>query len=225
VVIEFAAAMARLLTKRGNRVGAVLYSGGVDAVLPPRGGRRQALALVHQMTRPDRPPAGGVTNLATVLDRAAQTIRRRSLVFVVSDFFGLPGWEPAFHRLCMRNEVITVWVQDPREAELPDVGPLVLEDAETGEQIYVDTHDRRLRARFHDIAEERRAALTSTFKRQGADVLTLNTDGDMLQDLMRFALRRRRAVLPAASGGGGSFDALEPGGHGLAWEALPLAGD
>ena len=225
VVIDFAAAMSRLLTRRGNRVGAVLYSGGVDAVLPPRGGRRQALALVHQMTRPDRPPAGGVTDLAAVLDRAAQTIRRRSLVFVVSDFFGRPGWEPSFHRLCMRNEVIAVWVQDPREAELPDVGPLVLEDAETGEQIYVDTRDRKLRARFNDLALERRAALTSTFKRHGADVLTLTTDGDMLQDLVRFALRRRRAVVPAASGGGGATDALMPGGHGLAWEALPLAGD
>src|SRR5262249_7569376 len=141
VVVEFAAAIARLLTRRGNKVGAVLYSGGVDAVLPPRGGRRQALALVHQMTRPDRPPSGGVTNLAGVLDRAAQTIKRRSLVFVVSDFIAKPGWEAAFHRLSTRHEVIAVWVQDPREAELPDVGPIVLEDAETGEQIYVDTRD------------------------------------------------------------------------------------
>jgi len=225
IVIDFAGALARLLTRRGNRVGAVLYSGGVDAVLPPRGGRRQALALVHQMTRPDRPPSGGVTNLAEVLDRAAQTIRRRSLVVLVSDFFGRPGWEPAFHRLCMRNETIAVWVQDPREAELPDVGPLVLEDAETGEQIHVDTHDRKLRTRFHDLAVERRAALTATFKRQGADVLRLSTDGDMVQDLVRFALRRRRAARPAASGGGGATDALMPGARGLAWEALPLAGD
>ena len=225
VVTDFAAAMARLLTKRGNRVGAVLYSGGVDGVLPAAGGRRQALALAHLLTRPETGSRKGVTDLAAVLDRAAQTSRRRSLVFVVSDFIAKPGWEPAFHRLAARHEVIAVWVQDPREAELPDVGPLVLEDAETGEQVYVDTHDRKLRVRFHDLATERRASLLRTFKRHGADVLPLSTDGDMLQDLVRFALRRRRAVAPSASGGGGTLDAMQPDGPGLQWEALPLAGD
>jgi uncharacterized protein (DUF58 family) len=180
---------------------------------------------VHQMTRPDRPPSGGVTDLAGVLDRAAQTIKRRSLVFVVSDFIARPGWEAAFHRLSTRHEVISVWVQDPREAELPDVGPIVLEDAETGEQVYVDTRDRKLRARFHDLAVQRRETLLQTFKRHGSDVLSLNTDGDLLQDLVRFALRRRRAIAPSASGAGGAIDALVPGGPGLTWETMPLAGD
>lgn len=225
IVVDFAAAMARLLTKRGNRVGAVLYSGGVDAVLPARGGRRQALALVHSLTRPDRAASKGVTDLTSVLDRAAQTIKRRSLVFVVSDFIAAPGWEPAFHRLAARHEVIAVTVQDPREFDLPDVGPMVLEDAETGEQVYVDTHDRKFRARFHDLALERQARLSQTFSRHGADLLTLRTDGDMLQDLMRLALRRKRAQLPASTGAGGDTDALMPGGRGLAWEALPAAGD
>jgi len=196
VVVDFAASIARLLTKRGNKVGAMLYSGGVDTVLPPRGGREQTLALVHQMTRPDRPPAGGVTDLTTVLNRAAATIRRRSLVFVVSDFIAQPGWEAAFRRLSTRHELIAVMVQDPRESDLPDVGPIVLEDAETGEQIYVDTHDRKLRARFQQLAQERNSALMGAFKRSGADVLTLSTDGDMLNELVRFALRRRRVQTP-----------------------------
>jgi uncharacterized protein (DUF58 family) len=210
VVVDFAAAMASVLTRRGNKVGAVLYSGGIDGVLPARGGRRQTLALTHVLTQQTRLPHAGVTDLTGVLDRAAQTIRRRSLVFVVSDFIARPGWEPAFHRLSARHEVIAVWVQDPRESDLPDVGPLVLEDAETGEQLYVDTHDRHLRARFHDLAQERREALLRTFKRQGADVLGLNTDGDMLYDLVRFALRRRRA---------------RSGASGVGTEALALAGD
>jgi uncharacterized protein (DUF58 family) len=225
VVIDFAASIARLLTRRGNRVGGVIYSGGVDGVLPPGGGRRQALALVHMLTRQPEMIHGGVTDLAGVLDRAGQTIKRRSLVFVVSDFIAKPGWEPAFHRLAARHETIAVWVQDPREFALPDVGPLVLEDAETGEQLYVDTHDKHLRARFHDLAEQRRAELLRTFKRNNADVLTLSTDGDMLQDLARFALRRRRAVVRGPSSGTGTLDALVPQGPGLAWEALPLAGD
>jgi uncharacterized protein (DUF58 family) len=193
VVTDFAAAMARLLTRRGNRVGAIVYSGGVDSVLPARGGREQALAIVHQLTRPDRPAGGGVTDLRTVLDRAAGSMRRRSLVFVVSDFIAPEGWESALHRLSLRHEVVAVWVQDPRESDLPDVGSLVLEDAETGEQIWIDTHDAGLRARFQELARERRAALSRTFTRHGVDLLTLSTDDDLLRELSRFALRRRAA--------------------------------
>ena len=225
VVIDFAAAMARLLTRRGNRVGAVLYSGGVDGVLPAGGGRRQALAIVHLLTQQAAMPHAGVTDLAGVIDRAAQTIRRRSLIFVVSDFIAQPGWEPAFHRLSARNEVIAVWVRDPREFDLPDVGPMVLEDAETGEQVYVDTHDRRLRARFHDIAREREVGLLRTFKRNGADVLTLNTDGDMLQDLVRFTLRRRQSKAPVGGYGAVAGTGSGAGAAGLSFETLPLAGD
>jgi uncharacterized protein (DUF58 family) len=225
VVIDCAAAMARILTRRGNRVGAVLYSGGVDGVLPAGGGRRQALAIVHLLTQQAALPHAGVTDLTAVLDRAAQTIRRRSLVFVVSDFIAPLGWEPAFHRLSARNEVIAVWVRDPREFDLPDVGPMVLEDAETGEQVYVDTHDRHLRARFHDIAREREANLLRTFKWNGADVLTLNTDGDMLQDLARFALRRRQSKAPVGGHGVGAGNGSATASAGPVDETLLLAGD
>lgn len=200
IVIEFAGAIARLLTRRGNRVGAVLYSAGVDAVLPARGGRIQALTLIHLLTRPNRRRSQGPTDLAAVLDRAAQTIRRRSLVFVVSDFIAPPGWEAPLRRLAQRHEVMAVWLRDPREEDLPDVGPLVLQDAETGEQLYVDTHDKKFRARFRALAAQRRERLTRTFARDGIDVLTLSTDGDLLADLSRFALRRRntRGRLPVA---------------------------
>jgi len=220
VVVDFAAAMSRLLTRRGNKIGAVLYSGGVDAVLPAGGGRRQSLALLHLLTREAATPHPGVTDLAGVLDRAAQTIRRRSLVFVVSDFIAAPGWEPAFHRLAARHETIAVCVQDPRELELPDVGPMVLEDAETGEQLYVDTRDSGLRARFRELAVARQASLQGTFTRNGADMLTLRTDGDMLQDLMRFALRRRRAIAQAGATAAGKVDAEAAGGPALRWDAL-----
>lgn len=201
MVIDFAGAMARLLTRHGNRVGAIMYSGGVDEVLPPRGGRRQALTLIHQLTRPDRRRSTGPTNLTAVLDRAGQTIRRRSLVFVVSDFIAAPGWELPLRRLTQRHEVISVWLHDPREAELPDIGPLIMEDAETGEQMYVDTHDKKFRARFRAAATERRQGLERTFARSGVDVLSLSTEGDVLQDLARFALRRKNARGQLPGGG------------------------
>jgi len=87
LVIDFAAVLARLLTRHGNRVGAMLFSNEVDEVLQPRGGQLQTLRIVHQLVRPDRKQAqAGSTDLAAILDRAAQTLRRRSLVFIVSDF-------------------------------------------------------------------------------------------------------------------------------------------
>lgn len=192
LVIDFAGAMARLLTRHGNRVGAIFYSGGVDEVMPPRGGRRQALTLIHQLARTDRRRSAGPTDLTAVLDRAAQTIRRRSLIFVVSDFIAQPGWEAPLRRLSQRHEVVAIWLRDPREEDLPDVGPLVLEDAETGEQLYVDTHDKKFRARFQTLARERRERLERTFTRHGIDVLSLSTEHDMLTELARFALRRRQ---------------------------------
>ncbi len=193
LLVEFAATMALLLTRHGNRVGALMFSRAVDKVVPARGGRRQALALVHELIRPERAGAAG-TDLARSLTQASGTIRRRSLVFVVSDFFAEEGWEPALARLSHRHEVVAVWLRDPREEELPEVGPLVLEDAETGEQLYIDTNNKKFRARFQALAQQRRERLQRIFTRHGIDVLTLSTDGDVAADLARFALRRRRAV-------------------------------
>ena len=201
LVLDFAAVMARLLTRHGNRVGAIMYSGGVDQVIPARGGRMQALTLTHILNQPDRRRSTGPTDLTAVLDRAAQTIRRRSLIVVVSDFIAPSGWEAPLRRLTQRHEVLAVWLRDPREEDLPDVGPLVLEDAETGEQLYVDTHDKKFRARFRQAAQERRERLGSTFARHGIDVLSLSTDGDLVSDLARFVLKRRNARGRLPSGG------------------------
>lgn len=212
LMVDFAGVIARLLTRQGNRVGAMLYSGAVDELLPARGGRRQALTLIHQLLRTDRRRSGGPTDLAAVLDRAAGSIRRRSLIFIVSDFITAPGWEASLRQLAQRHEVVAVWLRDPREEELPDIGPLVLEDSETGEQLLVDTHDRRFRARFHSLAEERRRRLAATFAGNGVDVLSLSTESEMLTEFVGFA-RRRRQVRGRGAGAtprGASASSLAP---------------
>lgn len=193
LLVDASAVLARLLARHGNRIGAVLFSGGVDLVVPPGQGDAHVLSLIHQTCRPDRRSSPGATDLGAVLDAAAKTVRRRSLVFVVSDFFSAPGWEAALGRLARRHEVLAVWLRDPREEELPDVGPVVLEDAETGEQVYVPTQDRSLRQRFAVLATERRRRIEATFARQGVDVLSLSTDGDLVRDMVGFTLRRREA--------------------------------
>ena len=193
LVIDFAAVMARLLTRHGNRVGAMLFSRQIDEVLPARGGELQTLRLIHQLIRADRTREGGVTELASILDRAAQTLKRRSLVFLVSDFISEGDWEPALTRLAQKHEVLAVWLRDPREEEIPAIGPLMFEDAETGRQVYVDTNDRGFQQRFQRLVEERRLGLQRAFSRHGIDLLTLTTAGDLVQDIARFAHLRRDA--------------------------------
>lgn len=206
LLVDFAGVMSRLLTRHGNKVGAMLFSSAVDEVIPPRGGQMQTLRIVHQLVRPDKARKGGVTDLRAILDRAAQTLTRRSLVFVVSDFISDDGWEAPLSRLAQRHEVLAVWLTDPREEELPPIGPLVLEDAETGQQVYVDTRDPGFQRRFRTLVEERRNRIERTFTRFGVDALRLSTDGDMVQQIARFAHLRRETRQRAG---------VRPGGAGL----------
>jgi uncharacterized protein (DUF58 family) len=151
------------------------------------------------LDRPERPHASA-TDLAAFL-RAAQTmIPRRSLVFVVSDFISAPGWEEPLAQLAQRNEILAVRLYDPLEMELPDLGMVIVQDSETGEQVFVDTHDRRFRKRFAKLAEEREQSLRTAFRAAAVDTLELSTGDPLVDTILRFAdLRRQRSRL--ASGG------------------------
>ncbi|WP_395687761.1 DUF58 domain-containing protein [Caenimonas koreensis] len=206
VSAEFTAVLARLLTRHGNRVGAMLYGSGVDSVIPARGGRRHVLHLLHSMQQPDaQQPASqadaGVTRLQDLLKSAASLIKRRSTVFVVSDFISEPGWEHPLGLLAQRHEVVAVRVVDPLELDLPDLGLLTIRDSETGEQLLVDTHDAGFRKRFARIAAQREAELRESFVKAGVDALELSTDGDLVEAVMRFTDMRKRRVRMAAGGG------------------------
>jgi uncharacterized protein (DUF58 family) len=193
LVVDFAGVISRLLARHGNKVGAMLFSSAIDEVMPPRSGQLQTLRLVHQLVRPDYKTAPGVTDLAAILDRAAQTLKRRSLVFVVSDFIAADGWEAPLARLSQRHELVAVWLHDPREAEIPAIGPLLFQDSETGAQVYVDTNDRGFQKRFRALVEERTARLERIFARHGVDVLQLSTDADLAQSIAKFAMLRKEA--------------------------------
>ena len=199
---EFITVLARLLTRQGNRVGALFYGDHVDTVIPARGGRRHVLSVLHKLLqRPEMPRSAG-TDLREFLRTAFQVMRRRSIVFIVSDFFSAPGWAEPLAMLAPRHEVVAVRLYDPLERELPDMGMLVMQDSETGEQLFVDTHDKGFRKRFATVAERRERELRLALSRAGVDCLELATDGDLVDALMRFAdLRKRRSRLA----GGGSF--------------------
>jgi uncharacterized protein (DUF58 family) len=193
VLIDFVTTMARLLTRRGNRVGAVFYGSRVERTIPARGGRLQVLHLVNDLLRQPRLANAPFTDLTPLLEAGHRGIKRRSLIFVISDFISAPGWERPLHLLNRRHEVFAVRLTDRREVELPDVGPLLMQDAETGEQLYVDTHDKGFRRRFGELAREREAAVNDAFKRSGVDALALSTEEDLVTAIVRMAsLRRRR---------------------------------
>jgi len=200
----FVAVLARLLTRHGNRVGALLYTHRVDGMLPARAARNHVLELIQRMrTRPAAPVArrarrGGPpprqTVLADLLKSADTLIRRRSMIFVLSDFISAPGWEEALGRLSRRHEVLAVRLYDPLEMKLPDVGLVTIEDAESGEQLFVDTNDPAFRQRFEALAAQHEADLRAALGKAQVDTLELASDDDLLESLLRFvALRRQRA--------------------------------
>ncbi|MFO1328022.1 MAG: DUF58 domain-containing protein [Rubrivivax sp.] len=207
VASAFVATLARVITRHGNRVGALMYGQKVDGVLPPGASRLHVLQLLQRMrTRPAAPAArpgtkgaaqpGAGTVLSDLLLAADGICRRRSLLFVVSDFISAPGWPAALARLARRHEVVAVRVFDPLEMELPDVGLVTVEDAETGEQLLIDASDPAFRERYAAIAQQQEDELLQGLTGSGADVLELATDDDLLDAMLRFAdLRRQRARL------------------------------
>jgi uncharacterized protein (DUF58 family) len=193
VLVDVVTTLARVLTRHGNRVGAVLYGAEVERTIPARSGRIQVLRLINDLQAHPRRPSAPFTDLSVLLEAGRRWIKGRSLVFVASDFISAPGWERALEGLTRRHEVIAIRLFDRREVELPDVGPMLMDDAETGEQLYVDTHDPAFRRRFREASERREAELGAAFGRAGVDAVALATDDDLLEAIVRMAARRKRA--------------------------------
>ena len=198
---EFVGLLARLLTRHGNRVGALIYGSDVETVIPVGSGRRHVLHILQSMLHRPSPRRQTETDLARFLQAALLVIARRSLVFVVSDFISTPGWHRQLAQLSRRHEVLAVRLYDPLEQELPDLGLLVVQDSETGERLFVDTHDKGFRKRFVAAAEQRETELRRAFRESGVDALELSTDDDLLDTVLHFTdLRKRRSRLAAGGG-------------------------
>ena len=214
ISIEFVTVMARLLTRHGNRVGAIFYGNEVDRVIPARGGRQHVLHVVNTMMAPRAVKNSITTDLGALLRSAIQIVPRRSMVFIVSDFLCQPGWGAAMNSLAHRHEVLGVRLYDPLEVELPNLGLIVMQDAETGEQLFVDTHDAGFRRRFASQADAREQRLQAEFSRAGVDALELATDEPLVEAVLRFAeMRKMRGRLGggvAQSGAGPASQLVRP---------------
>jgi uncharacterized protein (DUF58 family) len=206
VLSELALVLARLFGRGGNRVGALLYDTALDRTaavrtVPPGTGRRHALRIGAELartaggSRPGNGQHGATTDLAAMLDTVAKLARRRALIVVVSDFIGDGDWGRSLLRLVPRHEVVALRVIDAADDELPDVGLVVVEDAETGEQLVIDSSDPLLRARLRAGVEERDTRLAAGMRRAGVPMHRIGTDADLATALIEVvtSTKRRRA--------------------------------
>jgi uncharacterized protein (DUF58 family) len=180
-----------LFSRGGNRVGVVLFNNAVEQTIAPRGGRNHVLHITRELLRPPE-PTGTTTDLGALARAGAQIARRRSLIVIVSDFISEPGWERAMTQLTRRHELVAIRLSDPREHELPEAGVIVVEDAETGELLSVDTSDPEFRKRFHEVAEAREAEVRAGAREAGIDLYDVSTEDDLVRALVRIVERRRR---------------------------------
>jgi uncharacterized protein (DUF58 family) len=193
VLRELAATFGQLFVANGNRIGAVIYDGKDQRTVPPRQGRDQVLVLVRELMRPLG--GGSTTDLARLLSTAARVARRRSLIVLISDFLSEPGWERPLLRLTERHEVVAIRLVDQREHELPEAGLIVVQDAETGEQLLVDSSDPKLRRRLLALAHEQDEAIRQGVARARAMLHVVSTEDDLVSAFVRMAEgqpRRRR---------------------------------
>ena len=189
--LEFVAAAGQLLSRDGNRLGALLFADKVLKVIPPSTGQVHLLRLLRQIGDSSTQTGQHNTDITTALAYAARIITRRSLVLVVSDFITDDTWQAALGKLTYRHEVVAVQVKDPREGELPNMGIITLEDPETGQQLVVDTGDRKLRENFKAAAQAQHEKLEKEFKKSGVDRLVISTGDPLMPSLVKFLQARR----------------------------------
>jgi uncharacterized protein (DUF58 family) len=194
---ELASVLAFSAIRNSDKVGLLLYTDRIERYLPPRKGRRHVLRVVRDILH--HTPEGRGTDSIKALDVANHVLHRRAIVFLISDFQS-PG-DPeqtrtnlrrAMRQTNRRHDLIAVQVGDAREKELPNVGVLALEDAETGEVIELDTASAAVRKRFAELAVERARRMVNDFRSEGVDTLELNTDSPYMPALQRFFKTRER---------------------------------
>lgn len=188
---EVACLFAFSAIRNNDKVGLILFSDHVELFIPPKKGRIHTLRLIREILYFE--PKGRGTQPGDALDYLNRVLHRRSVVFLISDFQA-PNFSKQLSVTNRRHDLIAIPIVDPREEELPDVGLLTLEDAETGEQIEVNTSDRRMRLGYLAAIEQRTAARLREFRRQRIDAISLRTNQDYVPALRSFFKSRERRL-------------------------------
>ena len=192
---ELAAEVACLLAfsaiRNNDKVGLLLFTDRVELFIPPKKGRSHTLRIIREILFFE--PEGKGTEPALALDYLNKIVTRRAVVFFISDF-QTGDFSRSLAVSGRRHDLIAIHVEDERERTIPNIGLLTLEDAETGEQIEINTADRSTRTRFADLAEEQETELKRTLRRNNIDAISLRTGDDYLPPLRSFFKQRERRM-------------------------------
>lgn len=189
VGVELSAVVGMSAATNHDRVGLLLFTDRVERFLPPRRGRNHLLRVTRELLGFE--PMGRGTDVGMALEHASKVLKRRSVVFVVSDFASA-DFERPLRALSRRHEVVAVRVEDPRERSLPAAGLVDLEDAEGGEVVTVDLGSARVRRAVEEGWRARRSALAGMFARAKVDVVEVSTERNFVDDLAGYFRRRER---------------------------------
>jgi uncharacterized protein (DUF58 family) len=192
---ELAAEVACLLAfsaiRNNDKVGLVLFTDRVELFIPPKKGRSHTLRLIREILFFE--PQGRGTEPALALDYLNKIVTRRAVVFFISDFQA-PDFSRSLAVSGRRHDFVAIHIHDERERALPNIGIITLEDAETGDQIEINTADRTTRARFSDLVDEREQELARVLRRNNIDAIALQTGKDYLPQLRSFFKQRERRL-------------------------------
>ena len=215
--LEFIGTAASIISRHGDKVGVIGFNEAGLKIVPPRAGKQQVLRILLELfslvqktegrgkreegrkgknLNPDAPPPAASASLEAALEHVSKTLRRRGLLFVVSDFLSVnaaeePPWSAGLRRLAFRHDVVAVRVVDPAERELPQAGELRLRDPESGEEIWLDTSDPRVRRSHAALVQQREDMLARVLRSAQVDILTLTTAQEIIQPILKFTLRRK----------------------------------
>ncbi len=207
VASEVAALLAFSAIRNNDRVGLILSTSKVERIVPPKQGEKHVMRVIREILGFEAPPAasarttvtsrvpvlGAATDLKSALEALAHVARRRSVAFVISDFF-TSGYERALSLASAKHDVIPVVLTDRREMELPDVGLATFEDLESGEMVTVDTSDKRVRAHYHAEMTKLQKARRQLFLKLGVDSVEIETGGSFVTPLRDLFARRSRRI-------------------------------
>lgn len=194
LAVAAAAAITFLNSGGGNRLGALIDNGAQRIRVPARSGRQHEQTLLRAIATAPKAPVGVRGDLAASIDALRRPERRRGMAVIISDFLGPINWQRPLRAIAARHEVLGIEVLDPRDVELPDVGDVILQDAESGVTREF-TIDEQLRDDFGKAAAAHRADVKRTFRSCGAPLMSLRTDRDWIGDIVRFVESRRRGAL------------------------------
>lgn len=189
IAVELSALMAFSAIKNNDRVGLMMFTDKVEKFIPPKKGKKHVLRLIREILMFE--PEGGSTNIKAALEFLGRIQKRKSVVFLISDFMS-ENFNDSLRLTNQRHDLITISITDPREVEMPPIGFLELEDAETGEIIIIDTYDRSVRQRFSDAAAADMSKLELDFKKMKIDHVPVRTDRSYIDPLVRFFKQRAK---------------------------------